>query len=92
MGRIRQPPVSDSVKAVLTILELDKSMVAVDMELPVLEHDELPALLALLRPAAAVALVLRKTPLTQHGSSQANGTYAECLARFVSGKDMGNLR
>jgi hypothetical protein len=43
----------------LTILELDEAVVAVDVELPVLEHDELPALPALLRPATAVALVFR---------------------------------
>ncbi len=46
-----------------TILELDEAMVWADVELPVLEHDELAAVPALLCPAAAVALVLRQAAL-----------------------------
>jgi hypothetical protein len=38
-------------------------MVGADVELPVLEHDELAAVPALLCPAAAVALVLRQAAL-----------------------------
>ncbi len=38
-------------------------MVGADVELPVLEHDELATVPALLCPAAAVALVLRQAAL-----------------------------
>jgi hypothetical protein len=38
-------------------------MVGADVELPVLEHDELAAVPALLCPAAAVALVLKQAAL-----------------------------
>ncbi len=51
----------------LTILELDEAMVGADVELPVLEHDELAAVPALLCPAAAVALVLRQAALRISG-------------------------
>ena len=47
----------------ITILELDEAMVAAHVELPVLEHDELPALLALLCSTPAVALVLSQATL-----------------------------
>ena len=41
-----------------TVFELDEAVVGVDVNVKVLQHDELPALVALLSPTPAVILVL----------------------------------
>ena len=44
----------------LTVIEFEEAVVAADVKLEVLQHDELSTLFALVRPAAAVVLVLRQ--------------------------------
>lgn len=43
-----------------TVFELDEAVVGVDVNVKVLQHDELPALVTLLSPTPAVILVLHQ--------------------------------